>query len=73
VRLSNGHVPEVQNNAYNKKVNGHSHTPKAKVNSELHPRTETPNGRSSPDSPSKTVPTSSPVVTGKKRKKMAAP
>jgi len=73
VPLSNGHVPEVQNNAYNKKVNGHSHTPKAKVNSELHPKTETPNGRSSPESPSKTVTTSSPVVTGKKRKKIAVP
>ena len=72
--MSNGHVPEIHGNSH-KMVNGRSHAPNSKVNNSgphPHPNTETPSGRSSPESPSQTkVLTSSPAVAGKKRKKMA--
>lgn len=70
-KLSNGHVPEVHNNVH-KKVNGHSHTPKPKVNSKLNSISVIPNDHSSPVNLSHPSPKSSPATAGKKRKTMAA-
>ncbi|KAI9512508.1 WD40 repeat-like protein [Russula earlei] len=68
-QLSNGHVPR---NTH-QKVNGHAHPPKTKVNvnNVPHPSAGIPCGRSSPESLPHTTPTTpSPVITGKKRKKI---